>query len=223
MFTGLIQSLGTLVKTDATPFGRRLVLDLGDDLQTTVIAAGESIAVSGVCLTVAGHHGRQVEFDVVSQTLRATTLGQKNPGDKLNLELSLKAGDALGGHFVQGHVDGISTVLQVDPRPEDWRITLAISPAMAPLIIHRGSVAMDGVSMTIATTEQGSFQVAVIPTTLEKTTLGGVRPGDMVNIETDIFARTIVHYLEALRLRDAEKTARREPQAGLAGMERRPG
>ncbi len=223
MFTGLIQSLGTLIKTDVMPSGRRLVLDVGEDLQTAVITAGESIAVSGVCLTVVKHQGRQVEFDVVSQTLRATTLEQKKMGDTLNLELSLKAGDALGGHFVQGHVDGVSAVLQVNPQPEDWRITFAVSPALAPLIIHRGSVAIDGVSMTIAATDHRTFQVAVIPTTLEKTTLGQVRPGDMVNIETDIFARTIVHYLDALRLRDTEKTARREPQAGLAGMERRPG
>ncbi len=223
MFTGLIQSLGTLIKTDVTPSGRRLALDLGDDLQTAVIADGDSIAVSGVCLTVVKHHGRQVEFDVVNQTLRATTLEQKQPGDKLNLELSLKAGDALGGHFVQGHVDGVSAVLQVNPRPEDWRITFAVSPALAPLIIHRGSVAIDGVSMTIAATDHRTFQVAVIPTTLEKTTLGQVRQGDMVNIETDIFARTIVHYLEALKLRDTEKAAAFEPQTSFAGPERLPG
>ncbi len=223
MFTGLIQSLGTLVKTDATPYGRRLVLDWGDDLQTAVIADGESIAVNGVCLTVVRHQGRQVEFDVVSQTLRATTLGHKKPGDKLNLEWSLKAGDALGGHFVQGHVDGVSAVLQVNPQPEDWRITFAVSPALAPLIIHRGSVAIDGVSMTIAATEQGWFQVAVIPTTLEKTTLGRLRQGDLVNIETDIFARTIVHYLDALKLRDTESMAVREPQASLMQPERPPG
>lgn len=223
MFTGLVQSLGTLIKTEAAPFGRRLALDMGEDLRAAVIAEGESIAVSGVCLTVVRQHGRQVEFDVVGQTLAATTLGQKKVGDKLNLELSLKAGDALGGHFVQGHVDGVSTVLQVNPRPEDWRITFDFTPAMAPLIIHRGSVAIDGVSMTVAATDSRWFQVAVIPTTLEKTTLGLARPGDRVNIETDIFARTIVHYLELLQPRAANGPPSPEPQAHGAAPERMPG
>ena len=146
MFTGLVQSLGTLIKTEAAPFGRRLALDMGEDLRAAVIAEGESIAVSGVCLTVVRQHGRQVEFDVVGQTLAATTLGQKKVGDKLNLELSLKAGDALGGHFVQGHVDGVSTVLEVNPRPEDWRITFDFTPAkpLAAAPKAPGSCGVDG-------------------------------------------------------------------------------
>ncbi len=197
MFTGLVQAVGSIVETRPTTAGRRLVIAL-QGLAHRAIKLGDSIAVSGVCLTVVQYDGATAGFDVVRQTLRATTLGHKQPGDAVNLECSLKAGDELGGHFVQGHIDTITTVKHVQSQPDDWRITFSLPTASAPLIVPRGSVALDGVSMTIAEVTAQTFTVAVIPTTRENTTLSSLEPGDQVNIETDILVRSIRHYLDII-------------------------
>jgi riboflavin synthase len=194
MFTGIVQSLGTLQSVVETGAGRRLSVALGD-LANAPIALGDSVCVSGVCLTAMGLGGGVASFDVVKETLNRTTLGSKKPGSKVNLELSLRPHSYLGGHFVQGHVDSVATAIAVQEVASDWRIIFEASEGTAPYLVPKGSVTVDGVSMTIAEAAGDRFTLAVIPTTLQKTTLGVLQPGDSVNLETDILTRTVVHYL----------------------------
>ena len=213
MFTGIVQSLGVLQVATPTAAGKRLTVALGS-LAAAPIALGDSVCVSGVCLTATRIAGGTVDFDVITETLSRTTLGSKKVGDTLNLELSLRPDSFLGGHFVQGHVDGIASVVAVQENKSDWRITFQIPEGAAPCIVPKGSVTVDGVSMTIAeaTPEAvGRFTLAVIPTTLEKTTLGNLQPGDRVNLETDILARTVVHYLQSLKIQDSRLKAQSAP------------
>ena len=198
MFTGLVQSIGRIAASVPTTTGRSLHVELGD-LPVAGIKHGDSIAVSGVCLTVVEIlDGAIVRFDVIPETLQRTTLGNKKAQDKVNLEASLRVGDAFGGHFVQGHVDAIVTVLHVSADPADWRITFQLPETCRGLVVDKGSVALDGVSMTVSRVTPVDFSVAVIPTTLENTTLGQLRRGDGVHLETDIFARTILDYLRKM-------------------------
>ncbi len=195
MFTGLVQAMGTITANEPNGAGRRLWVDAGE-LPVATIKAGDSIAVAGVCLTVTEPPvGSALGFDVISETLARTTLGNKQIGAGVNLELSLRAGDPLGGHFVQGHVDAVATVLDVKMATADWRITFSLPQDCRGLLVDKGSVALDGVSMTVARVTEHDFAVAVIPTTLRQTTLGRLRPGENVNVETDILARTILNYL----------------------------
>jgi len=204
MFTGIIESLGTLASNLPAPSGRRLRVESpearawrGDGRG---LAPGDSVAVAGVCLTVAGFEGGGLAFDVVPETLDRTTLGVREAGDRVNLERSLAAGDPLGGHFVQGHVDAVAEVADVVTEGGGYRLVLAMAPAIAPYIVPKGSIAIEGVSLTIAAVDPAAsrFDVALVPTTLEKTTLGALCAGDRVNLETDILARTVVHYLRAV-------------------------
>lgn len=197
MFTGIVQSLGTLESVTPTAAGRRWVVALGE-IAASALSHGDSVCVSGVCLTLVRAAGGRAEFDVVTETLNRSTLGRKKVGDRLNLELSLRGDSYLGGHFVQGHVDAVGTVAAVAANPQDWRITFRVGMGVMPCIVPKGSVSVDGVSMTIAEVGHDTFTLAVIPTTLEKTTLGALRAGDEVNVETDILARTVVHYLRQL-------------------------
>jgi riboflavin synthase len=198
MFTGLVQAIGAVASIDPGPAGGlRLVVDPGAWPHRPLV--GESIAVSGCCLTVAedpaGTQGR-LAFDAVPETLAKTTLGALRPGSRVNLERSLRADDLMGGHTVQGHVEGVGEVLAVQPRP-DYRLRIRPPADLMPCIIPKGSIAIDGVSLTIAAADphEGTFEVALIPTTLELTTLGDLRPGARVNLETDIQARTLLHLL----------------------------
>ena len=198
MFTGLIQAVGTIQAVMDTPRGRRIVLD-ATDLGPATFEVGESIAVSGVCLSLVRiEPGQRLEFDAVRETMAVTSLGDKHPGDAVNLERSLRAGDLLGGHFVQGHVDAVTEVVKVNAVPGDWRIVFSLPDMCRNMIVPKGSIAIDGVSMTIATVDSNTFSVAVIELTREKTTLGGLKIGSRVNIETDILTRTIVNYLKHL-------------------------
>jgi riboflavin synthase len=198
MFTGLIQALGIVLSTTATATGRRLVVSLAE-LAAAPIAEGDSVCVSGVCLTAVRVANGNCTFDVVGETLRASALGDKAVQDRVNLELSLRPDAFIGGHFVQGHVDAVGTVRSVTQREDDWRIAIAAPADTMRYLVPKGSVAVDGVSMTIAAVgESGadSFTLAVIPTTLERTTLSALQAGDKVNIETDILVRSVVHFLE---------------------------
>lgn len=187
--------MGTIAANEPTGAGRRLWVN-PCELPMAAIKSGDSIAVAGVCLSVAGPPADgALSFDVISETLARTTLGDKQIGDRVNLEPSLRAGDPLGGHFVQGHVDAVTTVLEVKMSAEDWRITFSLPQECRGLLVDKGSVALDGVSMTVARVTNRDFTVAVIPTTLRQTTLGRLRPGEKVNVETDILARTILNYL----------------------------
>lgn len=181
-----------------TPTGRRIVVD-ASTMGPVSFDIGESIAVSGICLSVVRMEpGQRLEFDAVRETLAVTTLGGKHPGDAVNLERSMRAGDLLGGHFVQGHVDAVADVLKVDAVEGDWRITFSMPERCREMIVPKGSIAIDGVSMTIAAADQNTFSLAVIPLTREKTTLGRLKRGHTVNIESDILTRTVVNYLRNL-------------------------
>ncbi|HVT81049.1 MAG TPA: riboflavin synthase [Phycisphaerae bacterium] len=197
MFTGIVQSLGILESAATTAAGKRFSVSLGA-LANAPIAHGDSVCVSGVCLTAVSVSAGKAHFDVVTETLNRSTLGSKKAGDRINLELSLRGDSFVGGHFVQGHVDAVGAVAAVAENAADWRITFRVPVGTMPFIVPKGSVAVDGVSMTIAEVGKETFTLAVIPTTLEKTTLGKLRVGDPVNVETDILARTVVHYLQQI-------------------------
>ncbi len=198
MFTGLIQALGIVISAADSPAGKRLTVSLAE-LADARITPGDSICVSGVCLTAVKSANGSVQFDVVQETLTRSTLGSKIPQDRVNLELSLRGDSLIGGHFVQGHVDAVGTNTDGQTDPRDWRITIAVPPSALPAIAPKGSIAVEGVSMTIADVQAESFSVAVVPTTLEKTTLSALQIGDRVNLETDILARTVIHFLEQTR------------------------
>lgn len=198
MFTGLIQAIGRVERLEATDAGRRLVLDAGGWPHHP--EAGASIAVSGCCLTVAAPvRGGRLVFDVVGETLAATTLGAWSVGARVNLEHAARADTLLGGHLVQGHIDGVGVASRVTDAGDERRVRIEPPADLVPLIPHKGSIAVDGVSLTVAGVSDagapGWFEVALIPTTLGATTLGGLREGARVNLETDILARTVAHWL----------------------------
>ncbi|MEN0019465.1 MAG: riboflavin synthase, partial [Planctomycetota bacterium] len=187
-----------------TPAGRRLRIlpDNGwaGDPRTDAIAHGASIAISGCCLTVAeAPDGKTLAFDVIPETLEKTTLGGLTEGDRVNLEPAATATTALDGHIVQGHVEGTGRVVRIDT-DDGWRVRIAAERPLMEAIVPKGSVTIDGVSLTIAAVEPGDddggwFEVALIPTTLELTTLGGLSEGSRVNLETDAMVRAVVHWM----------------------------
>jgi riboflavin synthase len=184
MFTGLVQSLAEVADIVAEPPGVRLVIHEPRFAATAQI--GDSIAINGCCLTVVAIEGDRLSFQAGEETLSRTNLGQLSPGSMVNLEQSLKAGDALGGHYVMGHVDAVATV-DARHNDADW-CTMA----------SKGSVAVDGVSLTLVDVERERFSVALIPHTLSLTTLGTCQVGDRVNIETDVLAKYVQRQLQAI-------------------------
>jgi riboflavin synthase len=172
-------------------------LDISAETLLSGVPLGASVAVNGVCLTLAEQNGPIGGFDVIPETWRLTNLSQLSQGDWVNLERSLRVGDRIDGHFVQGHVDGVGTVERIE-RGGEWRVLLRADEALARFIVRKGSIALDGVSLTVVDAAGGQFSVALIPTTLERTTLGALRVGGRVNIETDILARMIVARVDAL-------------------------
>lgn len=191
MFTGLVEGMGEIVAACDEPGGRRFVIDRHSSCGTDPLVLGESIAVSGCCLTVVTAAGSQFEVQAGPETLARTTLSDRRPGDTVNLERALRAGDRLGGHFVQGHVDATAQLLE--RRSEgDWRFfRFAIDPHHTRLMVPKGSIALDGVSLTLVEVGEGGFSIMLIPHTLATTTLGRLRPGNRVNVELDILAKHI--------------------------------
>jgi riboflavin synthase len=192
MFTGLIESLGRVVR--ATPRAGSLRLAIRSGLPLADMRDGESVAVDGVCLTVARREGDLFEADAVPETLSRTTLAAVRPGDHVHLERALAVGDRLGGHLVQGHVDAVARVLGLARRSGDVRLTVALPAGLRGFVVEKGSIALHGVSLTVAAVRARSFTVALIPETVLRTTLGAVRPGVQLNVEVDVLAR----YLEGL-------------------------
>lgn len=190
MFTGIVQSTGVVQSVRCGSAGARLALDAPE--LPRPIPKGASICVSGACLTVVRSDHASIEFEVVPETLRRTTLGSLSAGDRVNLERSLRAGEAMDGHVVQGHVDGIADLGDIRRGAGGHLWTFSANDSLMPFIIPKGSIAIDGVSLTIVEVKAGTFSIALIPTTLAVTTLGSLRIGDRVNVETDILARTIV-------------------------------
>ena len=192
MFTGLIEGLGRVRRVLPRPGATRLSIET--DGSTASWRDGESVAVDGVCLTVARRSGKTFEADAVAETLNRTTLSALRAGDPVHLERSLAVGDRLGGHFVQGHVDAMAKVLRVTRRGADVRLTIALPKPLRGLVAEKGSIALHGVSLTITAATRSQLTVALIPETLARTKLGQIRPGDPLNVEVDLIAR----YLEAL-------------------------
>jgi len=197
MFTGLIERVGVVVALAPQPGGgARLSLDLGPLAEDA--KPGDSVSVDGCCLTVVSRRGAEVVFDVVPESLRRTTVGSLRPGDRVNLERALLPGQRLGGHFVQGHVDGTAVVTKTVPGEgwAEWRFALE-DAALAPQLVEKGSIAIDGISLTVAGCDDaGGFWVALIPETLARTTLGRKAPGARVNVETDILGKYVLAFLE---------------------------
>lgn len=198
MFTGIVETTGSVTQSRVTAGGRRLGVRVESGWND--LALGASVSVSGVCLTVAGTRDGILEFDVVAETLERTTLGGLTAGAAVNLERSLRVGDRLDGHFVQGHVEGVARVTEVLSSDREWVVWMCAPPALRPCIIPKGGIAVDGVSLTIAALRHDEFSVALIPTTLQRTTLAKLRRGAYVNIETDILVRAVMHRMAALEL-----------------------
>ena len=175
--------------------------DLGD------VALGDSIAVSGPCLTVVEVADHTFEVDVSPETLARTTLGQKHAGDGVNLEKALRMSDRLGGHLVSGHIDGIGTVTRRESRDDYVRFVTQVSPEFAPYIASKGSISMDGVSLTVNDAGDACFEVLIIPHTLEHTTLGSLGESDLVNIEVDLIARYIERLVSTSKIGNADRGA----------------
>jgi len=184
MFTGLVQTTGTVTSS----VDGRLTLETPEPLG---LSEGDSVAVNGVCLTATGIEGSGFATDVMAETLRRTALGVLAPGGTVNIELPLRAGDQLGGHIVQGHVDGTGAVESVTEEGFALVVRIAASEDLLRYIVERGSVAVDGVSLTVAEVDGGGFTVSLIPETLERTTLGSAEPGRPVNLEVDVIAKYV--------------------------------
>jgi riboflavin synthase len=197
MFTGIVEDLGEIVGIDRAPRSARIAVRAGLALEGGDV--GASIAVNGVCLTVVERGTGLAGFDVGPETLERTTLGTLAVGDRVNLERPLRFQGALGGHLVLGHVDAVATIERITRVESTARMKIAFpDDAMAPLLIAQGSVAVDGISLTVAALDSRDFEVMVIPHTLAVTTLGTRRAGDRVNIETDVIGKYVLRSL-ALR------------------------
>jgi len=197
VFTGIVQDVGRLERAEARGPGRRLTLATA--LDTGSFELGESVAVEGVCLTVASAGKGTFEADVSPETLRRSTLGELRPGDRVNLERALRLTDRLGGHFVLGHVDACGRCAGSVLQGEFRVLSFEAPPEVRRYLVEKGSVAVDGVSLTVAGLEPRGFSVAVIPHTLEKTTLPGLRIGDRVNLEADVLGKYVERLLEGRR------------------------
>lgn len=195
MFTGIVEEVGRVASVGRS--SGSLVLTVEASVVTEGTRIGDSISVSGACLTVTGVTPKSLTFTAVAETLRRTTLADVRPGRLVNLERAMAANGRLGGHFVQGHVDGIGTVLGVRAEGNSRVVTVAVDDELSSFLVEKGSVAVDGVSLTIASLRGSAFSVAVIPHTLENTTLGSLGPGDLVNVETDIIGRYVARFLRA--------------------------
>jgi len=192
MFTGIIEAMCPIVelRRGAT---WRLTLDLGALAED--VKLGDSIAVNGVCLTVAGLSGRRASFDAIGETIERSALARLKAGDRVNTERSLRVGDRIGGHFVAGHVDGVGTIRSKTKTPEQTVVCVAAPADLTKLMATKGSVAIDGISLTLVDVTPDSFAVALIPYTLAETTLGVKRAGDPVNVEVDLLARYVARLL----------------------------
>jgi riboflavin synthase len=195
MFTGLVSDVGVVERISPRQGGARLTLR-PKVLPADALALGESVACCGVCLTVVERGGGLVSFDAVPETLARTTIGGWRPGSAVNLERALSPSDRLGGHLVQGHVDAVGEIVRRTPEGQGARLRISLPAAIAPLVAEKGSIAVDGVSLTVAAVSRDAFEVALIPETLARTTLGAAEPGTKVNLEADVIARHVARLRE---------------------------
>jgi riboflavin synthase len=190
MFTGIVRERGRVASIEQKDDGVRLEIAAPETAST--LAVGDSVSVSGACLTATAVSNGTFSVTAVPETLDRTTLGRLMAGDEINLEPALHAGDALGGHFVQGHVDAVGRIASI----EDARVWVEADSEVLRYCVEKGSITVDGVSLTIAGLRNGAFEVALIPHTVEVTTLGGLEPGDEVNLEVDVLAKYVEKLIE---------------------------
>jgi riboflavin synthase len=195
MFTGLISDVGVVERLDPRAGGARITIRPAS-LPVDELVPGESVACNGACLTVVERGGGRMSFDAVPETLARTTLGSWKAGTRVNLERALRLSDRLGGHLVQGHVDAVGKVLARAAEGQGARLTVWMPAAIAPLVAEKGSIAVDGVSLTVASAGRDRFEVALIPETLSRTVLGDAAPGTPVNLEVDVVARHVARLRE---------------------------
>lgn len=196
MFTGIIQAIGEIHSVESGEEAARIRLRLPEGFGP--LETGESLAVDGACLTAApGAVAAPAHFlaDVSWETLERTTLGGKSAGEAVNLERALRPSDRLGGHFVTGHVDGVGTIVRLEARASSWDLAIAAPPQVMQLCVEKGSIAVDGISLTVATLSESGFTCAVIPHTLNQTTLGRRRAGDRVNLEGDLIGKYVRRFM----------------------------
>ncbi len=215
MFTGIIEEIGTVRSLRKTA-GGAVILIASKEINGGV-AIGDSVAVQGVCLTIVKVGAAELEADVSLETLERSTLGALRTGDRLNLERALQPTGRLGGHIVQGHVDGVGVWEALEPEGDGWRARLKAPEEVARFVVEKGSIAINGVSLTVATVRGGAVSVALIPHTVEKTTLSGLRPGDRVNLEADVIGKYVYKYMHP-EWDDGEGEA---TSAGSGGLERK--
>ncbi len=195
MFTGLVAARGTVTTIERDGDGARLEVAAAGLVGE--LAEGDSVAVNGVCLTATRVVGESFAADVMAETLSRSSLGPTGAGQEVNLELPLRVGDRLGGHVVQGHVDGIGTIESVAQQGFARTVRVSTSAEILRYVVEKGSIALDGVSLTVAGVGADGFDVALIPETLERTTLGGLVPGQRVNLEVDVFAKYVEKLVSA--------------------------
>lgn len=213
MFTGLIETTCQVKSVRRNAGSMRLTVDLGAPAGQCAI--GESIAINGVCLTVTAIESSLVHFDISAETLAKSNLGLLQPSSKVNIERAIKAGDRFGGHFVQGHIDGTAKIEAVHQHGEFADIRFAAGTELLDAMVVKGSVAVDGISLTIAAMDGNSFSISVIPETLKETTLAIAKAGDCVNIETDIIVKTIRKQLDQILPKTEPLTAERLRELGF--------
>ncbi len=204
MFTGLIQETGTIKSITTNTEGKEFLIEAPALIKE--IAVDDSVATNGVCLTATKISGNTFRVQAIHMTLEKTSLGHLRQGDKVNLELAMRAGDRLGGHMVQGHVNALGKIKNIEKKGANWEISVEFPANLRKYMILEGSITLDGISLTIAGLEAGHLTVAIIPHTLERTTLGAKKIGDFLNIEVDIIAKYIENFLRF----DQEKTKKEE-------------
>jgi riboflavin synthase len=193
MFTGLIEGSGNLLRIDRRGPDAAMVIRAGYPVESFTL--GESIAVDGACLTVTTFEGNTFQADVSAETLSRTTLGRKSNGARLNLERALRLGDRLGGHLVAGHVDAVGTFRERHTEGRSWRLYFEMEEALSRYVIEKGSIAVNGISLTVNGCGPGRFDVNIVPHTMEMTNIGDLKPGDPVNIEVDLIGKYVERML----------------------------
>lgn len=193
MFTGIVEAVGSIRQMRKTPDGALITIDAAPVAES--LGVGDSICVSGVCLTVTSIDGGTIQADISAETLSRTTLGALRRGDKVNLERALRADGRLGGHFVLGHVDGVGTIRRIVRRGDSWTVAIDVPESVARYIVEKGSVAVDGISLTVAAARGRRIEIAVIPHTMANTTLAEATPGGRVNVEADILGKYVLNAL----------------------------
>lgn len=197
MFTGIVAEVGRVTRCERTDRGRRMMIEapgITEDLEV-----GDSVAVNGICLTAVAVEPPGFQMEAVAETLSRTNLGEAEEGSSVNLERPVRLGGRLDGHVVQGHVDGVGVVLRIQPEGDSRRVTLSVPEELERYLVYKGSVAVDGVALTVTGVADGSFEVALIPHTLASTTLGSWKAGHKANIEVDILAKYVEKLLVTKR------------------------